>query len=283
VYLTQEQLNFYEENGYLLLPKYFSTAEVDALRAELPAVFGEDSPRRVVEKKSGIVRSVYGSHMVNETFRRLSRHPRLVGPARQVLGSEVYVYQFKINAKAALGGDIWEWHQDYIFWRKEDGLPSPRVLTVAVFIDEVTEFNGPLFLIPRSHKCGIFDIPARQPADGGRDGVPAAYQNGPDWISNLTADLKYSLDKTVIGGLVAEHGIIAPKGPSGSALFFHSNLVHGSPNNISPFDRVVTLVSFSSTENTPPESAGQGRPDFLVGRDYRPIAPVADDALLSAR
>lgn len=282
MYLTQEQLDFYEENGYVLLPEYFSADEMGALRAELPTVFGEDSPRRVVEEKSGIVRSVYGSHMVNETFRRLSRHPRLVGPARQILGSDVYVYQFKINAKAAHGGDIWEWHQDYIFWRKEDGLPSPRVFTVAIFIDEVTEFNGPLFLIPRSHKCGIFDIPARKPAGAGQNGTPAAYQNSPDWISNLTADLKYSLDRNTIAKLATENGIVAPKGPSGSALFFHSNLVHGSPNNISPFDRVVTLISFSSTENTPADS-GPRRPDFLVGRDYRPVAPVADDALLSAR
>src|SRR5205085_922427 len=280
--LTEEQLDSYEQNGYLLLPEYFSADEMAALRVELPTVFDEDSPRRVVEKQSGIVRSVYGSHMINETFRRLSQHPRLVGPAKQILGSEVYVYQFKINAKAAYGGDIWEWHQDYIFWRKEDGLPLPRVFTVAIFIDDVTEFNGPLFLIPRSHKCGSFDIPARQPADGGKDGAGAAYQNSPDWISNLTADLKYSLDRKIIAELVKEHGIVAPKGPSGSVLFFHSNLVHGSPNNISPFDRVVTLISFSSTENTPADS-GPRRPDFLVGRDYRPIVPVADDALLSAR
>jgi Protein involved in biosynthesis of mitomycin antibiotics/polyketide fumonisin len=276
--LTQAQMEFYDENGYLLLPECFSTEEVEVLRNELPTVFGEDSPRRVIEKEGFIVRSVYGSHMANEIFRRLSRHPKLVNPARQILESGVYVYQFKINAKAAFGGDVWEWHQDYIFWHNEDGLPSPRVLTAAIFIDDVTEFNGPLFLIPGSHKWGIFDVPARGLNSNVKSGTPSVYQESPEWINNLTANLKYSLPKEIIARLVTERGIVAPKGPSGSVLFFHSNLAHGSPNNISPFDRVVTLISFNSTENIPVQSM-MARPDFLVGRDYTPIDPMPEDVL----
>jgi ectoine hydroxylase len=274
--ITKEQVRFFEEQGYVLLPECFTRREVAALRREVPAIFAEDSLRRVVEKDGSFVRSVYGSHMSNETLGLLARHPRLVRPAMQMLGGEVYVYQFKVNAKASFGGDVWEWHQDYIFWMKEDGLPGPQVINAVVFLDEVNEFNGPLYLIPGSHAEGVFDVAA----GGLPGGASSPYGSSPAWISNLTADLKYSLDKETVARLVRQHGLVAPKGNAGSVLFFHSNVVHGSPNNISPFDRTVVLVSFSRTDNVPAPLKNP-RPDFLVSRNYEAIEPVADGALLS--
>lgn len=274
---STEQRERFGEEGFLFLPDYFSPAEVGLMKGELAALFAEDSPRRVVEKGGAVVRSVYGSHAHNEVFNRLSKHPRLVEPAVQLLGSDVYVYQFKINAKARFGGDRWDWHYDYVFWQKEDGLPSPRVTNVAIFLDEVTEFNGPIFLIPGSHK-------ARLPAEESREAVEAVfkhepYQKSPTWIADLTADLKYSLDHQTVEALVVKHGIVAPKGPAGSALFFDSTLVHASPNNISPFDRVAVVISYSSVDNVPAGSRGV-RPEFLVSRDRGAIKPLADDTLL---
>src|SRR3546814_9075899 len=72
----------------------------------------------------------------------------------QMLGGEVYVHQFKINGKAAFDGDVWQWHQDYGTWAADDDMPAPRAMNLAVYLDEVTEFNGPLLFIPGSHKVG---------------------------------------------------------------------------------------------------------------------------------
>lgn len=275
---STEQRERYEEEGFLLVPDYFSPAEVGLMKGELAALFSEDSPRRVVEKGGTVVRSVYGSHASNEVFNRLSKHPRLVEPAAQLLGSEVYVYQFKINAKARFGGDRWDWHYDYVFWQKEDGLPSPRVTNAAVFLDDVTEFNGPIFLIPGSHK-------ARLAAEESREAVEEVfkyepYQKSPTWIADLTADLKYSLDHQTVEALVVKYGMAAPKGRAGSVLFFDSTVVHASPNNISPFDRVAVVISYSSVDNVP-AGGPNVRPEFLVSRDRRPIKPLPDDTLLS--
>lgn len=279
MYLSKEHLETYDDNGFLLLPEYFSKAEVDVMRNELPVIFAEDSPRRVIEKEGTTVRSVYGSHCTNEVFRCLTRHPRLVEPAKQILEGEVYVYQFKINAKAAFGGDVWQWHQDYIFWRKEDGLSTPRVLSVVVFLDEVNEFNGPMLVIPGSHKEDVVDVPARDELWRGEARQMDAYQNSPSWISNLTADLKYSLDRQTIKKLVTEHGIVASKGPIGTAMFFHGNLAHASTNNISPFDRAVVIITFNSVENIP-LPVNTLRPEFLVARDFTPVDSLSDDVLL---
>ncbi|MGA9769789.1 MAG: phytanoyl-CoA dioxygenase family protein [Blastocatellia bacterium] len=277
--ITEEELKTFEEKGFVLIPEYFSRSEVAVMRAELASEFAEDSPRRVVEKDGDVVRSVYGSHRSNEIFRRLAYHPRLVEPAMQILGSQVYVYQFKINAKAAFTGDVWEWHQDYIFWLKEDGMPTERVVNAIVFLDEVSEFNGPLFVVPGSHKEGVFDIPSGEELAGMKAKLPDVYKNTPAWISNLTADLKYSLSKEVITDLIRRRGIASPKGPEGSVLFFHCNLVHGSTNNISPFGRVNVIISFNSIDNIP-VSDKEPRPEFLVSRDSTPIIPLPDDILL---
>ncbi|MHC5762949.1 phytanoyl-CoA dioxygenase family protein, partial [Nostoc sp.] len=210
----------------------------------------------------------------DEIFQRLSRHPQLVKPAMQLLGSKVYIYQFKINAKAAFRGDIWEWHQDYIFWRKEDGLPTARLVNALVLLDDMNEFNGPLFVIPGSHKEGMIDVIARNTSNQFQDKTER-----PEWMSGFTAKLKYSLNRELVGDLVMKYGIYSIKASAGSVLLFDSNIVHASPSNISPFDRAVVIVTYNSIENIPLPVANP-RPDFLVSRDYRPVEPLSEDALL---
>jgi ectoine hydroxylase len=276
--MTKEQLQFYEDEGFLLLENQFSPVEIAVMKAELPRLFDEDSPSRVVEKEGGTTRSVYGSHLVNNIFGRLTRHPRLIEPVKQIIPDEVYVYQFKINAKAAFRGDLWAWHQDYIFWRDEDGMPAPQVTSVAIFLDDVTEFNGPLFLIPGSHREGVIEVAAHDQLRAGTNGL-GTYNNSPEWISNLTADLKYSLDTDKVAGLVQRYGIVAPKGKAGCALFFHGNLVHASTINISPFSRAVVIITYNSVQNVP-RPVDKPRPEFLVSREASPVSPLGDDALL---
>lgn len=271
--LTEDQVRTYEEDGFLLLPNCLSAEELDVLRAQLAVEFAVDSERRVLEKSGNVVRSVYGSHVENPVFRRLVAHPRLVGPAMQLLGSTVYVYQFKINAKAAFGGDLWQWHQDYIFWLNEDGLPEPRVVNMVLFLDEVNEFNGPIFFVRGSHKEGV--IEARH-----GEGIPDGYAGSPAWVSNLTADLKYSVGRETVARLVRQSSVAAPKGPAGSILLFHPNTLHGSSPNMSPFDRNLVIATYNSTENRPAEVANP-RPWFLVSRDFTPISPLAEGAPLA--
>ena len=106
------------------------------------------------ERGGGAVRTAFGVHTYSDVYWRLSRHPRLVEPAMQVLGGTVYIHQFKVNAKAAFDGDVWQWHQDYGTWSRDDEMPEPRAMNLAVFLDPVNEFNGPLMFIPRSHRRG---------------------------------------------------------------------------------------------------------------------------------
>ncbi len=64
------------------------------------------------------------------------------------------MHQYKINAKSAFTGDVWQWHQDYGTWKRDDGMPQPRAMNISVFLDEVMHINGPLLLVPRSQNAG---------------------------------------------------------------------------------------------------------------------------------
>ena len=109
------------------------------------------------EKTGDVVRTNFAAHLYSYPFAKLARHPRMVEPIKQLFGEDVYMHQFKINGKQAFDGDVWQWHQDYGTWRNDDQMPEARAMNVAIFLDEVNEFNGPLMFIPGSHKQGVLD------------------------------------------------------------------------------------------------------------------------------
>ena len=270
--LTKEQIRVYEEEGMLFIPQCFSKMEVEKMNESLLDLMKEDSPGRVLENNKKTVRALHGCHNNSQVFQRLILHPSLLEPAKQILASEVYIYQFKVNFKEAFEGDLWPWHQDFVFWDKEDGMLSPRALNIAVFLDEVNEFNGPLYFIPGSHKQSYTHLqtPPQKTASNGQK---------PEWMDSFVAKLKYTLDKETITKLVKDSQIVSPKGLLGSVLFFHCNLVHGSLPNISPYDRKMAIITYNSLENIP-HYKGEPRPEFLVSRDYTPLQPLAEKAVL---
>ena len=268
--LTSEQLENYADQGYLFLPNCFSQPEIERLKAQLPTIYEKkDTPARIIEADGKNVRMVFGSHSNNEVFRHLSHHPRIINPVMQLLGSSVYVHQHSINAKVALEGDIFRWHQDYAYHREEDGILKPELVVTVVFLDEINEFNGPLMLIPGSHQEGFVSI----------------FKNRPNSVNIRSRNLQveqpqfnHEVSKSELQRLVNQYGIVAPKGLSGSVIFFHPSCVHGSGSNMYPFDRTVVITVYNSVANLPATTENL-RPEFLASRDYRPIEPLSDDVL----
>jgi len=253
--LADAQVARFEAEGYLFLPELYTAAEVAVLKDQLPRIFAQDRAENVREKDGRTIRTAFAVHTYSEPFRRLARHPRLVEPAMQLLGGPVYIHQFKLNAKAAFDGDVWQWHQDYGTWARDDLMPAPRAMNVALFLDDVTEFNGALLFVPKSHQRGVLDA--------GHDVATTSY---PLW----------TLDHETVRRLVQEGGLVAPKGPAGSVLLFHCNLVHGSPGNMSPWDRTIVYISACHVDNHIRRFA---RPPWIAHRDFTPIDCLPDDCL----
>src|SRR4030088_1146046 len=244
--LSAEQLKAFDDKGYVFLPNCFSEAEIVLLRAEAETIL-KSNRQEVWREKTGAPRTAFAAHTFSEVFRPLASHPRLVEPLQQHFGEDVYVHQFKLNAKAAFEGDVWQWHQDYGTWARDDGMPQPRAMNIAVFLDEVMPINGPLLLIPKSHKHGVLSA--------GQDEETPSY---PLW----------TLDKETVTKLVEEGGIVAPTGKPGAVLMFHGNLVHGSAPNITPYPRRIVYLTLCAVSNYIRKPT---RPEWIAHRDFTPI------------
>ena len=254
--LNQQQLEDFERDGYLFFPSLFNADEVKTLIDEVPLLYSQQRPENVREKGSDAVRTNFAAHMYSAPFARLGRHPRMIDPVRQILGEELYMHQFKINGKMAFDGDVWQWHQDYGTWKNDDQMPEARAMNIAIFLDEVNEFNGPLMFIPGSQKLGVIDAK--------HDLATTSY---PLW----------TIDNDSIGKLVGRGGIISPKGPAGSMILFHSCLVHASTSNLSPWNRVSVYLSLCAVSN---HIRRFKRPAYIAHRDFTPITCLPDDCLI---
>ena len=186
--LTQQQIDDFNTEGWLFLPELFSPEEVALLADEAVNIYDTDRPE-VWREKSGAPRTAFAAHLYNEAFGVLGAHPRMINPVEQVFGEKVYMHQYKINAKAKFDGDVWQWHQDYATWMRDDGMPEPRAMNISIFLDEVYPFNGALMLVPRSQKYGNMNA--------AHDKATTAY---PLW----------TLDNPTVEKLVNEGGIVAP-------------------------------------------------------------------------
>lgn len=259
--LSREQLEQFEREGYLFFPGLFSGAETKLLTDAVPALYARREAFNVREKGSDAVRTNFAAHLYSEPFAKLARHPRMVEPVQDLLGEPLYMHQFKINGKMAFEGDVWQWHQDYGTWKNDDLMPTERAMNVAIFLDDVNEFNGPLMFIPGSHRKGVVD--ARH------DLTTTSY---PLW----------TVDHALIAQLVeragGKHGgIVSPKGPAGSMILFHSCLVHASSSNLSPWNRVSVYLSLCAVGN---HIRRFKRPEYIAHRVFDPIECLPDDCLL---
>jgi len=261
--LSRAELESFERAGFLVLESCFGADEVSALRGEASqlrdGLAGSGKPEVITESGSGEVRSVFGVHRSSAPFTRLAWHPHLLGAALQILGSPVYIHQSRINYKPPFRGREFYWHSDFETWHVEDGMPRMRAVSASVSLLENNVHNGPLLLIPGSHRY-FASCPGRTPErhyerslQQQEYGVPAP---------------------AILEDLVRRGGLEAPVGPPGSVVLFDCNTVHGSNGNITPWPRSNLFLVYNSVENAlgPPFSGQTPRPEHIASRDFSPLA-----------
>jgi ectoine hydroxylase len=269
--LTPEQIDRFHTEGYLFFPGLFTPEEVAELNAAVPELYSRQEAYNVHEKGSQAVRTNFAAHMTSAPFARLGRHPRMIEPVMDLFDEELYMHQFKINGKMAFEGDVWQWHQDYGTWKNDDLMPTERAMNVAIFLDDVNEFNGPLMFIPGSHRKGVIDAK--------HDLTTTSY---PLWTVDNALSAQLVERAGGPGGFDAAGryvpgGIVSPKGPAGSMILFHSCLVHASTSNLSPWNRVSVYLSLCAVSN---HIRRHKRPEYIAHRDFTPISCLPDDCLV---
>jgi ectoine hydroxylase len=256
--ITREQSKFYSENGYLFLEGFYTESEVGDLRAELERQqeLQRGSTRDEVIREPGgdEVRSIFAVHRDNEVFRALSQEPRLQAIVRYLLGGDVYVHQSRINFKPGFQGKKFYWHSDFETWHVEDGMPSMRALSCSIALTDNYPFNGPLMVVPGSHKKFVSCV-GQTPEDHYKDSLRRQEYGVPDPAS-LTE-------------LAAQGGIDTPVGKAGSIVLFDCNIMHGSNSNISPYPRSNAFFVYNSVDNrlAAPFSGQKPRPSYIAERE----------------
>ncbi|MEV4996323.1 ectoine hydroxylase [Streptomyces niveus] len=251
-----------ERNGFLTVDQLISPDEVVLYRDELdrlindPAVRADE--RSIIEPKSQDVRSVFEVHKLSEIFAGLVRDERVVGRARQILGSDVYVHQSRINVKPGFGASGFYWHSDFETWHAEDGLPNMRTISVSIALTENYDTNGGLMIMPGSHKT-FLGCAGETPKDNYKQSLKMQDAGTPS--------------DEALTGFAEEHGIKLFTGKAGAATWFDCNCMHGSGDNITPFPRSNVFIVFNSVENAAvaPFAAPAPRPSFIGSRDFTPV------------
>lgn len=260
--LTADQINQYERDGFLSLSSVFTPAEVDAASRELERLGQSEKVRQselaVTEPTSGEIRSVFAVQTVSVLFAQLAGDQRVLRIVEQLLGSRVYLHQSRINFKPGFAGKEFYWHSDFETWHTEDGMPNMRAISCSIALTDNTEFNGPLMLIPGSHKYFVQCI-GRTPENHYQASLKRQEFGVPD-----NESLRWLVDQSEI---------VAPKGPAGSVTLFECNLMHGSNSNISPYPRSNAFFVYNSVENplVDPFAANLPRPWYLGSRDIDPL------------
>lgn len=261
--LSDSDIARFRDSGFLLLPQRQRHLD-SALFAD--CVHGCDTllqspPQQgvVLERYSREIRTVFNAHGLLACFSRFACQAFLVTAARQILGSDVYLHQSHINYKTALFGEHYFWHQDYAFWANEDGMPGLRALGVALFITEMSPVNGPLIVIPGSHR---WLAPKRMGSSARLDNT-SGVKLDPD---DLSAHGLLTPDELVAMSLAARPEAVL--GPEASLLLFDPNIAHASADNLSLGARIMALFFYNSVENT---LVNPARPEFIASRDYRPL------------
>lgn len=228
--LTAAQIAEYNEVGAIVVPDVLTQEEVARLSAvtdgfvdrargltghtdiyDLEDSHTPENPR---------VRRIKAAHLRDPAYANLVRHPKIVAVLKDLWGPDIRFDQAKLNMKCAGFGAPVEWHQDWAFYpHTNDDLAA-----VGVMFDDMAMENGPLMIIPGSHRGPIYDHHANGEFCGAMD--PENH------------DVDYSKAIPLVG-------------KAGSITVHHVRAIHGSAPNVSDRDRRLLLFQFRAADAWP--------------------------------
>ncbi len=261
--LSRDDYESWCRDGFLILSDVFSDEEVSLLQAEMenlreaPEVC--HSREAITEPTHNQLRSLFAPHRHSAMYQALMQDDRLLEIARYLLDSELYVHQARVNFKPGFYGQEFFWHSDFETWHTEDGLPRMRTLSVSILLTDNSELNGPLMLIPGSHREYISCV-GKTPEN--------------HHLQSLKRQQIGTPDKDNLARMAREGGIRTATGKAGTVILFDCNTLHGSSSNISPWPRSNIFFVYNSVANKPeqPFAARQPRPNHIgERRDFTPL------------
>lgn len=263
--LSKEQVDFFENNGYLIFDDLFSSDEVNKLFEELKSLSHDETkkklPQFILEETHKDVRSIFEIHKISKIYGMLCRDKRILKKVQQLLGSKVYVHQSRVNLKPGFDGKEFYWHSDFETWHSEDGMPNMHAVSCSISLTKNYEFNGPLMVIPSSHKEFV-SCSGKTPDEHYKQSLKRQEIGTPD--------------KKILEQMVEKNKIVSAKGDAGSVIIFDCNIMHGSNGNITPYPRSNAFFVYNSIHNklVEPFCGLNPRPNYIAEREFLSLEPV---------
>lgn len=228
--LTQAQIDAYRRDGYLLIENAITQEQLAAARRVMDD-FVEES--RLLTRSDSVldleddhthdhprVRRLKDPHKNSPVYAALLRDARILDLVEQLVGPDIRLHHSKLNVKAPGGGAPVEWHQDWAFYPAT----NDDILEVGILLDDGTEENGPLLVVPGSHRGPVWD----HHFDG--------------YFAGAMDPAKCDLDLSQAVALTA---------PAGSMSIHHVRMVHGSRTNFSDRPRRLLLFGYAAADSWP--------------------------------
>ncbi len=235
--LGKEQIQFFRKNGYLVVEQAINDELLAKLKQQFKrwvedsrshtAAYGETingKPRFDLEPghtaETPGLRRVNAPVEVSDDYYKAMSSGRIPSMVADLIGPDVKFHHSKINSKLPGGQTEVKWHQDFPFTPHS----NDDLITALIMIDDVTEENGPLKVVPGSHTGEIHEL----------------WHNG---IFTGAVTQKTTED--------CERDAVSCTGPAGSVCLMHTRLLHGSSTNRSAFPRTLFICVYSADDAIP--------------------------------
>jgi len=235
--LTSDQIEFFHTNGYLVVEDAVNLDLLQELRNDFSSWVSDSKshseaygttingrPRFDVEPghsaDSPALRRVNAPVEVSDAYHKAMSNSRMTEAVVDLIGPNVKFHHSKINSKLPGAKTAVKWHQDFPFTPHS----NDDVITALLMVDEVTDENGPLEVVPGSHVGEIHSLWHDDKFTGAIDDKAAE---------------KCQNDSVVC------------KGPAGSVCLMHTRLLHGSAPNLSQHPRTLFICVYSAEDAVP--------------------------------
>jgi ectoine hydroxylase-related dioxygenase (phytanoyl-CoA dioxygenase family) len=222
--LTEEEIKFFQTQGYLVVENVFTASEVAAFQHACDRISAQAQglttstdrlKMKVFEDSTKLVQQVGDPHEMNGVWLDLVKEARLLDMVEALLGPNLMVYYSQLMMKAPRQGFTAPWHQDFAFFPHS----SAEILACTVAIDDATLENGCVRVIPSSHKLGLIN---HYDKNGVFTGIVQDY---------------HSFDERTEVALPAK---------AGSVIFWHSLTLHASHPNRTERPRRALVIEYKN-------------------------------------
>jgi ectoine hydroxylase-related dioxygenase (phytanoyl-CoA dioxygenase family) len=223
--LSQDQVRFFHDNGYVAGISILDDAQVDVLRSELQDLLDPRHPANSLFHEfhtnespdpARVLFHALGAWRIRPGFHDILWHPAFTVPASQLLGGPVRFWHDQLFCKPAHHGGGVAWHQDYSYWTRTEPMAH---LTCWIALDDATRANGCLHYLPGSHRWPLLPITGLA---GDMDAIRQVLT--PEQMATFDRPAAIELKK-------------------GEATFHHPLMVHGSYGNETDQPRRATVIN----------------------------------------